>query len=155
MSEYLKYIPIFIPLLSGYMANAICPMKNSGASGAIVHFRPPPEAFGIIWPILYILTGLAWYKTRENSSNKDRFTADIFFTSLVISLSIWLYIYNCKNLKKNAVWVLGICIMFALLCYTSSTKLSKLMLCPLITWLIIATLLNAVEVQEEGNKNLV
>ena len=79
MTEYLKYIPIAIPLITGYASSAICRMEDSGKSGENVLFRPPAAAFGIVWPILYILMGVAWYVSREKFTENDRLTVDIFF----------------------------------------------------------------------------
>ena len=150
--DYLKYTPILIPIVSGYYTASIC--KSGPDDGKTVKFRPPPAVFGIVWPILYLMIGLAWFRARTVPENillfgkSKRIFVDVFFVSLIICLNAWLYTYSssCLGNKKQAVWVLGLCVMFALLSQGVSGK-NKILLVPLITWLGVALLMNATEVQ--------
>ena len=57
------YIYLFLPLVSGYTVSAFCAPTKSAASN--IKFRQPSWIFGIVWPILYILIGLAWINSKE------------------------------------------------------------------------------------------
>jgi len=137
----LQYTPIILPALLGYGSSIFC--KVGKESGSIVSFRPPPIVFSIIWPILYILLGLSWFYARKENS----ILTDIFYTLLVLLLCLWIFVYSCKKNKKLAIYVLLISIVFSGLCYTIGNNISKLMIVPLIGWLLFAMLLNIFEVK--------
>ncbi len=134
-----EYIPIFVPSLLGYGTAMFFKIGNQ--AGENVSFRPPAIVFSIVWPILYILLGLSWYFSRQ----KKPLLSDIFYISLIIFLSLWIVIYS--NNKKNAIYILLLSIVFALLSYTVADLKGKLLITPLIVWLIFATILNIFEVQ--------
>jgi tryptophan-rich sensory protein len=134
-----EYIPIFVPSLLGYGTAMFFKLGNQ--AGENVSFRPPAIVFSIVWPILYILLGLSWYFSRQ----KKTLLSDIFYISLIIFLSMWIVVYS--NNKKNAIYILLLSIVFALLSYTVADLKGKLLITPLIVWLIFATILNIFEVQ--------
>ena len=134
-----EYIPIFVPSLLGYGTAMFFKIGNQ--AGENVSFRPPAIVFSIVWPILYILLGLSWYFSRQ----KKPLLSDIFYISLIIFLSMWIVVYS--NNKKNAIYILLLSIVFALLSYTVADLKGKLLITPLIVWLIFATILNIFEVQ--------
>ena len=132
-----------IPLISGYVLSSQCPMNN-GDAGKSVPSRPPSWVFGVAWPILYILMGLAWVKLRQQ---KNKNLVDILFVVLVILLNLWIYIYSCKNDKKSALYILLLSILSALTIWGYSIGTTEMFyLTPLVVWLIFATMLNFTEV---------
>jgi len=143
-----EYIPIFIPAIVGFGSAMICNVGKE--SGSVVSFRPPSWVFSIAWIILYALFGLSWYFARKDAENKSQqLYVDIINIVLVCVISLWLVVYACCNNKKGGVYVLGFSILTSLIAYTvASTTLSKVLICPLITWLIFAMLLNTFEVQK-------
>ena len=136
-----EYLPIIIPSLLGYGTAMFCKVKNN--SGLVVSIRPSPIVFSIVWPLLYLMLGLSWYYSRKNKT----LLSDIFYGILVFLLSFWIIIYSCKNKKIFAVYILILSIIFSLLAYTVGDLTSKLLIVPLIGWLLFATLLNVFEVQ--------
>ena len=139
--QYLQYLPIIIPALLGYGTAMFCGVQNT--SGVVVSIRPPPIVFSIVWPILYIMLGVSWYYSRKIKT----LLTDIFYGSLVFLLSLWIIIYACENNKLGGVYILILSIVFSLLSYTVGDLTSKLLIVPLIGWLLFATLLNVFEVQ--------
>ena len=125
----------------GYLISMNCKMdRNDGES---VKFRPPPEVFGIVWPILYILLGISWIIA---SRNKNKYN-DILYFLLSSLLALWIVIYSCYNDKKNAIFILLLILLsISFLMVISPTK-SKKLLSPLAIWIFYATLLNTTEVQ--------
>ena len=139
--QYLQYFPIIIPSLLGYGTAMFCGVQSS--SGVVVSIRPQPIVFSIVWPILYIMLGLSWFFSRKIKT----LLTDIFYGSLVFLLSLWIIIYSCENNKLGGVYILILSIVFSLLCYTVGDLTSRLLIVPLIGWLLFATLLNVFEVQ--------
>lgn len=145
MTDYLKYITILLPSIFGYGMAMFCKVGKS--SGDIVSFRPPPAVFSIVWILLYIMLGFSWYFSLNNNLN-DNTTVSIFYLSLNLFLCMWIYVYSCKNDKKTGIYILILCIIFSLFCYTIGNLTSKLLIVPLIGWLLLATLLNVFEVEK-------
>ena len=127
----INYIYLFFPLFTAYLTIAICPMKKN--SGIYIKFRPPSYIFAIVWPILYLLLGLAWVISKKNS---------IIYLILSLLLCYWLVVYSCQKNKNTALVVLLLSILLTLICYTVSKKISQLLLLPLIVWLNFAVLLS-------------
>ena len=133
---YSDLIILLIPLVSGYSVSSICgPSKKAGVT---VKFRPPAWVFGVVWPILYILLGMAWVQ-----SKKYMFS----FISLVVLLNLWLVVYVCKNNKVGGVYIIFLSILALLYIFTSVNRTSKYLLAPLLVWLLFAAFLNTFEVQ--------
>ena len=142
MNFLLSLIIILFPSIIGYTSGMLCNVKKS--SGSNVNFRPDPKVFGIAWAIRYILLGFSfWFAV--NSLNPLLSIA--FYILLNLALCSWLYFYSCKNKKIIGIYALIISIMFALMCYTVGNTVSKLLIVPLICWLLFATLINVKEVE--------
>jgi tryptophan-rich sensory protein len=144
----LDYLIIILPSIIGFGSSMICNVQKD--AGSTVSFRPPPFVFSIVWPILYILLGFSWYYCRK--INKK--VADVFYLILNLTLALWIFVYSCKNNKKYAIYVLLLAFIFAMCCYTLGDTKSKLMIVPLIGWILFATLLNIFEVQNISSQSL-
>jgi len=134
------YILLFTPMIIGYTTSAICKIPKD--AGATVKIRPPSWVFGVIWPILFTLIGISWvYAIRENKFNY------VSYSVLIAMLSLWIIMYACSKDKTWGVWVLimTLCASIVTLCMGNLT--SQLFLTPLVPWLFLATLINALEVQ--------
>ena len=79
----------------------------------------------------------------------DKILINGLYGMLVFLLTAWVIAYSCKKNKKIAVYILLMSIMASLMTFTVGNTPSKLLLCPLIGWLIFATMLNTTEVQLE------
>lgn len=134
---------IFVPLVAGFVTNAICPVKDAGDS---VHWRPPGWVFAVIWPILYILTGIAWYKAIQYSSTPE--LSMLWFSLLVISLNAWLFAYGCAEDRIAGLVVLGVSIVLTFATFTSikGCRSCALLLTPLVLWLLIAFSISIAEI---------
>ncbi len=142
-----EYIPIFVPAIAGFGTAMICNVGKS--AGEVVKFRPPAAVFSIAWIALYTMFGLSWYYARKDSSKDHKIYVDIANIALVVIISSWIIVYACGKNKIGGVYVLGFSILAGLITYTvAPTTLSKVLICPLITWLIFAMFLNTFEVQK-------
>ena len=135
---------LFFPFLSITTASRACP--NLKSSAAEVPLRPPGWVFGVVWPILYVTTGLAWQRSRLDS----------MFVSLLVLLCAWLVVYSCRGKKSKARYVLAVA---TLLSWRITSKLRAsgggyLMTLPLSVWLAFATYLNYAEVAARDSETL-
>jgi len=134
---------ISLPAIIGYSTSGICKIgKNAGKS---VLFRPPAAVFGIVWAILFILLGISWSIAIKNSQNKT--LCNSLYLLLSISLGLWTYVYGCKGMKKEASWVILLSIMLSLMCYSQGNEKSRILISPLIAWILFAVIMNTTEVQ--------
>lgn len=130
----MKDIRIFIPAILISLTSYICPnLKNSAAD---VRLRPPGWVFGVVWPILYLTTGLSWQRTKMDRE----------FLILIASLCAWLIVYSCRGEKSEARYVLAWSVLVSL--YILWNMRNWLMI-PLTSWLIFATYLNQAEVSNK------
>lgn len=132
------------PALVGYGMQSLCKLdKNAGKT---VKFRPPSYVFGIAWPILFLLLGIAFMMSMRRKNTNKNITL-VLYSMLILSLGLWIYSYGCKDNKINSLWILMISFTLALSCFTISEQETRLMLCPLIGWLLFAILMNKTEIQ--------
>ena len=126
---------LLIPLVSGYAVSFFCKISND--EGSSLPQTPPSYVFGIIWPLLYILVGLSWYYAEKNK------LIDFLHPVCIFLLALWIYIYNCQNMKKMGIYIIASTISIVI-CLMSlhNHKLSKVYLSPLLAWLLVAFHLN-------------
>jgi tryptophan-rich sensory protein len=139
---------LIIPMILGFSMNLIPECRMSKNSGAIVKFRPPSKAFGIVWPILYILFGLSWIIASGTPNMLNcSITVDVLYIIITALLTLWIVVYSCLKNKKGGIYVITTCIGCIILTMNIVSIYSRLLLTPLITWLSLALLLNVFEVQ--------
>tara|TARA_X000000368_G_C22447699_1_gene457585 strand:- start:4 stop:465 length:462 start_codon:yes stop_codon:yes gene_type:complete len=116
-----------------------------GNSGRSVKFRPPGYIFGIVWSILYILVGLSWVL-----SNKDikSIWIDILYVILSIVIVSWILFYSCLSLKKVGPFIILLSICFTIIIMNIVKLRGRLLLVPLLSWLLYALLMNTAEIQQ-------
>ena len=143
-----EYTLIGVPLVTGYLTSCLCPTLST--SGSSVAFRPPRVVFGIVWPILYTLIGIAWCFAHKSSQGTHRILVHVFMSLLILSMVAWMITYSCAKNKRGAVYVLLMSTALSLAVYTVCPSLmTKLMVIPLMCWLGFALMMNATEVQEK------
>ena len=125
---------LLLPIVSGYFTTLFC--KPGSNAGKIVKFRPPSYIFGIIWPILYIMLGLAWIYSKEQS---------LIYLLITILLCSWLILYSCIKNKLGSLYILFLILMMLCFAYTNSNKISKNLIIPLIIWIFFAIILSVFE----------
>lgn len=112
-----------------------------GASAAKVPGRPPGVVFAVVWPILYVTTGLAWALSAAD--------ADKAFVALVLLLCAWLPVYSCFS-RPAAAGVLGASAVGAIALsawrFSKGERWAGGLVVPLCAWLAFATYLNVAEV---------
>ena len=125
----IKDIRLFVPALMGYGVSTICSVgKGEGSTSKLT---PKPWVFGVVWPILYILIGMAWVESKDK--NKD-----ITFGALSTILASWIIVYGCYRNKKAGAYIIAASIASTVLALQFTTKKGMFYLVPLLAWLIIA-----------------
>ena len=136
---------VILPAVVCYATQLACGVGKD--AGAHVLFRPPAWAFGIIWPILFLLFGISWAIAVRESSNK-KLTMSMYALTTIL-LGVWIVVYGCANNKKGASWVLLLAVAAGLASFGQGKHVSKALISPLIAWVIFALIMNTTEVQEK------
>ena len=90
----------------------------------------------VVWPMLYLLIGYSW------SSSEDDDTA-MLHAALVALLCAWIVAFSCANDPKMSLYILASIVGTTVACMVLHTKRScVLALLPLLSWCLIALLLN-------------
>jgi translocator protein len=129
--------------LSGYLG-----MSNSQTYESLIKpfFAPPPWVFGVVWPILYLLMGIAayriWMRGRGEVNNSKSIT--LYIIQLLLNF-LWTIIFFRWRLIGLAFFELMLLLIFILLTTFDFLKLDKLaglLMIPYILWVSFAGVLN-------------
>jgi tryptophan-rich sensory protein len=147
--EHTRWLRLITPgvaiALTGLLTRRACGALTTSATS--VPLRPPGWVFGVVWPILYLTTGLSWF----HSGYKH----DKGFVLLVGLLCSWLVVYSCARQKVLGAVILGLatavaCYVAVALYKNSGYKIRRIsssyLLVPLCAWLVFATYLNTGEI---------
>jgi tryptophan-rich sensory protein len=125
-----KRIYLFIPLIAVNGIAFLYPLSKD--SGEKLWFRPPPYVFAIVWPILLLLLGYSWYLRPK---------LVFFYTYLTILLSTWVMFWDYNKFYAFINIIITLISTLVLILYKFS-KLSSILLVPLLLWLSFASVLN-------------
>lgn len=128
--------PFILPGISGFVMSRICSFSDKNDESKIA---PPGLVFMVVWPILYALIGYTWHVERKNSPYIDL----LFTINTFVSIS-WIYFFNCKNDKKNALFLLLVVLATSfMMIHACKNVLNQLFLCLYTTWLVFAVIMNS------------
>ena len=109
-------------------------------------FMPPGWAFGVVWPILYALMGIALAMIiAEPPSPRRQAALTLFFIQLALNLA-WSPIFFAGHdigLAKIIIFVMTAVAAAAAGQFLRLRRPAGLLLIPYLAWLILATTLNA------------
>lgn len=109
-------------------------------------FMPPGWAFGVVWPILYALLGIALAMIlAEPPSDRRRMALILFFVQLALNF-LWSPIFFAGHDITLAKWVIFLMAAVAAAAARQFLKLRRaagLLMIPYLAWLIFAATLNA------------
>lgn len=131
----MNVLRVFLPAIMISITSYVCPNLKDSASS--VKLRPPGWVFGVVWPILYVTTGMAWEMSR----------LDREFMAFISVLCLWLVVYSCRGDKNRARFVLvASTLMSAYILWVMRKSKSYLLMLPITLWLMFATYLNQAEI---------
>ena len=137
----------------------LLPLLGSGVIGYLIKdtvnvysglerpvFSPPAIIFMIVWPILYLLMGLASYRIYMLRDEGKDVGSSLFFYCLQLLLNyLWPLIFFSFRLYGVAFIELVILMIFVIITFIEFFKLDKcagILLIPYIIWLAFAGVLN-------------
>jgi tryptophan-rich sensory protein len=108
-------------------------------------FMPPGFVFGIVWPILYALMGIALAMIlAEPPSNRRRLALILFFAQLALNIA-WSPIFFAGHdigLAKMVIFIMALIAAYAAGQFYRLRKVAGLLMLPYVAWLVFAGALN-------------
>ena len=106
---------------------------------------PPPAAFGIVWPILYVLMGFAAAMVCAAWGSRYRLPAILAFVlQLGINLA-WSPVFFGKHeitLGLYIILLLDVAVLVTIVLFWQVRRAAALLLVPYLAWILFATVLN-------------
>lgn len=108
-------------------------------------FMPPGWTFGVVWPILYALLGVAFAMVvAEPPSERRRLALILFFAQLILNF-LWSPIFFAAHDIGLAKWVIFLMAIVAAAAAGQFLRIRKaagLLMVPYLVWLVFAATLN-------------
>lgn len=117
-------------------------------------FMPPGWTFGVVWPVLYAMLGVALAMVLvEPSSDRRRFALILFFIQLVLNF-VWSPLFFAAHDIVLAKWVIFIMAAVAAAAAGQFLRVKRdagVLMVPYLGWLVFAATLNStIEVLNRG-----
>jgi len=142
MKNLQEWILLLLPALVGYGVSRACSME---ADAAPLKAQPPGWVFGVVWPVLYLSIGYCWLMARRSPGMRR--AVDIIFIANLISINSWIWLYNCKESKDEALWsfvpsIATAVMMIIVVGHATKSWWPAVLLAPYVAWLTFASQLN-------------
>ncbi len=108
-------------------------------------FTPPTWIFPIVWPTLYLLLGIVWFRLMHAKKSKARKHAREFFFIQLILNALWSPIFfGAKAIDAALIVIVAMVIttVFAMVYAWKFDRVITYLLIPYIFWIVYATALN-------------
>ena len=106
---------------------------------------PPPAAFGIVWPILYTVMGLAAAMVCAAWGSRYRLPAILAFAlQLVVNLA-WSPVFFGQHEMTLGLYIivlLDVAVLVTIVLFWQVRRAAALLLLPYLAWILFATVLN-------------
>lgn len=142
----LFFVPIVVLLgfLSGMVANS-GPDNPWFASLVKPSIYPPPQAFGIVWSILYVMIGLAGALVAAAWGARGRTAALVLFViQLALNLA-WTPVFFGMHQMQAALYLIGlmdVAVLITVVLFWRVRWQAGALLLPYLAWICFATALN-------------
>ena len=109
-------------------------------------FSPPPYVFTIVWPILYLLMGIAAYRIylKYKEGEGDRRALTFYGVQLLLNL-LWPFLFftfRLYGLSFIEIIVLLIFIILTTIAFFKKDKIAGFLMIPYILWVSFASVIN-------------
>jgi tryptophan-rich sensory protein len=147
--SFLRWALVLVPLilLLGLLSGAVSGSGNSPWYEALAKpsFQPPGYLFGIVWPILYIMMGLALVIAIQARGSGKRGLAIGLFTAQLVANLLWSPIFFGMHQVSFAFWWLLLTLALALATTYAFWRVrpsAAWLMVPYLAWLCFAATLN-------------
>src|SRR5438270_11998933 len=131
--------------LAGWLSNS-CYANVWFATVQKPSFMPPGWAFGVVWPILYVLLGIALAMIiAEPPSPRRQAAVTLFFMQLALNFA-WSPIFFAGHdivLANVVICVMAVVTAVAARLFLKLRKAAGLLMVPYLAWLVFAATLNS------------
>lgn len=109
-------------------------------------FSPPPIVFGVVWPILYLLMGIAAYRIYMRGKEGENVKRALVLYAIQLILNFaWSFIFfrfKLYGLAFVELIILLIVIIFTTIEFFKKDKIAGFLMLPYVIWVSFAALLN-------------
>lgn len=149
-ASFVRWALVLVPaiLLAGFLSGKLA---GSGPDNpwfdALVKpdIYPPPEAFGIVWSILYVMMGLAFaFVCSAWGARRREAAIAVFLVQLALNLA-WSPLFFAGHQIAGAlilITVLDVAVLITVWMFWRIRPIAGLLLLPYLGWLLFATALN-------------
>lgn len=149
-ASFLRWALFLVPLvlMIGFLSGAVA---GSGADNpwfAALQkpaIYPPPQVFGIVWSVLYVMIGLSFALVCAAWGAKGRLLAIILFVIQLVLNFAWSPLFFMFHELRAALYLLGAIDLFVLLNLLAAWRVrwqAGALLLPYLGWVAFATVLN-------------
>ena len=106
---------------------------------------PPPVAFGIVWPILYVLMGFAVATVCAAWGSRYRLPAILAFVLQLLVNLAWTPVFFGEHEITFALYVilvLDVAVFVTIVLFWQVRRMAALLLLPYLAWILFAAVLN-------------
>jgi tryptophan-rich sensory protein len=133
---------MIIPLTLSLISQALYWKPDIFSKSPKLFFEPPSYVFGIVWTTIYILLGVYLFRIYTKKEKYLSYLIFVFCLNLLLNY-IWTPIVMIQMKKKLGIFIIvGMIGTLLSLLVSTTDVISKNLLLPYMTWLIVALLLN-------------
>ena len=85
--------------ITSVLTRRLCPESSFDSSHA--PFQPPRWVFGVVWPLLFVTSGISWVLADHTPAS------DALYATLTFLCCLWLPLYTCLRYYRAATAVLA------------------------------------------------
>ena len=148
-ASFVRWALVLVPavLLLGFISGRLGGDASDPWFQALVKpaIFPPPGVFGVVWPILYTLTGLAGAMVCAAWGSRYRLPAILAFVlQLAVNLA-WSPVFFGAHeitLALYIIVVLDVAVLVTIVLFWKVRRAAALLMLPYIAWILFAAVLN-------------
>jgi translocator protein len=136
------YLLMLVPIMLSFISQALYWKPDIFSKSPKLFFEPPSYVFGIVWTTIYILLGVYLFRIYNKKEKYFNYLVFVFCINLLLNY-IWTPIVMIQMKKKLGIFIIvGMIGTLLSLLVSTTDVISKNLLLPYMTWLIVALLLN-------------
>lgn len=128
---YTAWVLLFLPLLLNFAVFVVGGLPKIEPSTALQKIIPPGWVFSAVWTVNYLCLGAVW------SLSGDSPITHCIVVPLLVLLLAWTPVYQEGKLLE-AFYIIMASVFFVLLLFSYVERLGRMLLCPLLAWLLTA-----------------